>query len=392
MSKCIAVLSALSLLFCGCSEISANSVTLNETGNTTESITKSITENVTEISETAYALYTYTVQDAVNLRNYLLNSSAEEDLKDKPYDLDNNGVWNVVDFCMIKHEILNPDSETTDTIVVYFSRTDNTEKIADYIIDHIDSDSYEIEAAIPYTSEDIEYTNSSCRANQEQNDRSVRPEIAGPIESLDQYDVIYLGYPIWWGEEPRIIDTFLESYDFSEKTVIPFCTSASSGIAASERNISTLVSIGNQIEGKRFSAGASKESVCEWVDSLNLSAKTEEKLYLTVNGKKFSASFENNSSALALKEKLSEGDIIIDAREYGGFEKVGSLGFSLPRNDTQYSTDFGDIMLYQGNQITLFYETNSWSYTKIGHVDNLTQEELKNILGNGDAAITLSLK
>lgn len=99
-----------------------------------------------------------------------------------------------------------------------------------------------------------------------------------------------------------------------------------------------------------------------------------------------------NSSVDALKEKLSEGDITIDAREYGGFEKVGSLGFSLPKNDTQYSTDFGDIMLYQGNQITLFYESNSWSYTKIGHVDNLTQEELKNIHGKGDVKITLSLK
>ncbi len=77
-----------------------------------------------------------------------------------------------------------------------------------------------------------------------------------------------------------------------------------------------------------------------------------------------------------MKEKLSECDITIDAREYGGFEKVGSLGFSLPKNDTQYSTDFGDIMLYQSNQITLFYESNSWSYTEIGHVDNLTQEEL----------------
>lgn len=117
-----------------------------------------------------------------------------------------------------------------------------------------------------------------------------------------------------------------------------------------------------------------------------------DKLYLTINDTKLSATFENNSSVDALKEKLLDGDIVVDAKDYGGFEKVGSLGFSLPRNDTQYSTDFGDIMLYQGNQITLFYESNSWSYTKIGHVDNLTQEELKKILGKGDVKITLSLK
>ncbi len=380
MSKAIFVISAIALLICGCSGISANTVRLNET------------RNVSAISKTADVNYTYTIQDVVNLQNFLVNRPTEENLKDKPYDLNKDGVWNVFDLCLMKHEILYPATETNDTIVVYFSRTNNTEKIANYIIDYIDSDSYEIEAALPYTDEDIEYNNSSCRANQEQNDKSVRPEIANPIENLEQYDVIYLGYPIWWGEEPRIIDTFLESYDFSDKTVIPFCTSGSSGISTSEKNISNLVPIGNQLAGKRFSASASKESVCEWVDSLNFSAKTEEKLYLTINDAKLSATLENNSSVDALKEKLSEGDITIDAREYGGFEKVGSLGFSLPKNDTQYSTDFGDIMLYQGNQITLFYESNSWSYTKIGHVDNLTQEELKSILGKGDVKITLSLK
>lgn len=374
------LITAVTAIFCGCSSALSDSAVIIESG------------NAIAVSETADVNYAYTIQDVVNLQNFLVNRPTEENLKDKPYDLNKDGVWNVFDLCLMKSELSHPATKTNDTIVVYFSRTNNTEKIADYIIDYTDSDSYEIEAAVPYTDEDIEYNNSSCRANKEQNDKSVRPEIANPIESLEQYDVIYLGYPIWWGEEPRIIDTFLESYDFSDKTVIPFCTSASSGISTSEKNISNLVPVGNQLEGKRFSASASKESVCEWVDSLNLSAKTEEKLYLTINDAKLSATLENNSSVDALKEKLSEGDITIDAKEYGGFEKVGSLGFSLPKNDTQYSTDFGDIMLYQGNQITLFYESNSWSYTKIGHVDNLTQEELKNLLGKGDVKITLSLK
>jgi len=379
-NKILTVIMSAAVIFCGCSGTAMNS----------EAIVKS--DNVQAVASVQNTKYTYAAKDVMNLQDYLLDREASEDLKDKPYDSDNDGTWSILDLCMMKNMILYPDTESKDTIVVYFSRTDNTEKIADYIIEYTDADSYEIEAAVPYTDADIEYSNSSCRANKEQNDKSVRPEIAEPIDSIESYDVVYLGYPIWWGEEPRIIDTFLESYDFSDKIVIPFCTSASSGISASERNISKLVPIKNQLEGKRFAAGASKESVCEWVDSLNLSAKTEEKLYLTVNGTKFSATLENNSSVLALKEKLSEGDIIIDAREYGGFEKVGSLGFSLPVNDTQYSTDFGDIMLYQGNQITLFYDANSWSYTKIGHVDNLTQKELKSILGNEDVAITLSLK
>ena len=163
-----------------------------------------------------------------------------------------------------------PESTDSNTLVVYFSRTGNTEKIAEYLINITNADSYVIEAAVPYTDEDIEYNNASCRANQEQNDKSVRPEIVDPISSIDSYDTIFLGYPIWWGQEPRIIDTFLESYDFSEKTVIPFCTSGSSGISTSEKNISELVTIGTQLEGRRFPAGASEDEVKEWYDTLNL--------------------------------------------------------------------------------------------------------------------------
>ena len=162
------------------------------------------------------------------------------------------------------------DSTESNTLVVYFSRTGNTEKIAEYLINITNADSYVIEAAVPYTDEDIEYNNASCRANQEQNDKNVRPEISNPIASIDSYDTIFLGYPIWWGQEPRIIDTFLENYDFSDKTVIPFCTSGSSGISTSEKNISELVTIGTQLEGRRFPAGASEDEVKEWYDTLNL--------------------------------------------------------------------------------------------------------------------------
>ena len=162
------------------------------------------------------------------------------------------------------------DSTESNTLVVYFSRTGNTEKIAEYLINITNADSYVIEAAVPYTDEDIEYNNDSCRANQEQNDKAVRPEISNPIASIDSYDTIFIGYPIWWGQEPRIIDTFIESYDFSEKTVIPFCTSGSSGISTSEKNISELVTIGTQLEGRRFPAEASEDEVKEWYDTLDL--------------------------------------------------------------------------------------------------------------------------
>ena len=228
----------------------------------------------TDAVSAATAAVTYTADDVRSLQDFLLGKETE-DLSDKQYDLNGDEVWDVFDLCLMKAEAEKNAAPEPDngTIVVYFSRTGNTEKIAEYLIDITGADSYVIEAAVPYTDEDIEYNNSSCRANQEQNDKTVRPEIAEPIASLDSYDTVFLGYPIWWGQEPRIIDTFLESYDFSDKTVIPFCTSASSGISTSERNISALVPIGEQLTGKRFAASAKKDDVKAWYDSLELKSK-----------------------------------------------------------------------------------------------------------------------
>ncbi len=217
----------------------------------------------------------YTIDDVKNLQDFLL-AKPTEDLSGKNYDLDGDNTWTVFDLCLMKREVIPPDDEQENTLVVYFSRTGNTEKIAEKIVDFTGADIFEIEAKIPYTDEDIAYNNSTCRANQEQNDKNCRPEIAQSVDNFDSYDIVYLGYPIWWGEEPRIIDTFLESYDFSDKTVIPFCTSGSSGISTSERNISELAEIGTQLEGRRFSANADSETIQEWVNSLFVEVKQEE--------------------------------------------------------------------------------------------------------------------
>ena len=114
-------------------------------------------------------------------------------------------------------------------------------------------------------------------------------------------------------------------------------------------------------------------------------------IHIKVNNQILNVELEDNDAAKELKEKLKNEDIIIEAHEYGGFEKVGNLGFTLPREDTNIKTSAGDIVLYQGNQISLFYNSNSWSYTKIGRIQNITSSELKNILGNGDVTLTFSL-
>ena len=336
---------------------------------------------------------TYTIQDVRNLQGFILAKPVEEDLTGKPYDLNGDDRWDVYDLCIMRREVLkNPNTASdNDTLVIYFSRTGNTEKIAEYLIDITNADSYVIEAAVPYSDADIKYQDDNCRANKEQNDKSVRPEIANPIASIDSYDTIFLGYPIWWGQEPRIIDTFLESYDFSDKTVIPFCTSASSGIATSEKNIKALVPIGNQLEGRRFSSGATKEDVKAWYDTLPLNEeKSDNKLKISVNGTELTATLEDNSSAQALTELLKQGNITVDMSDYGNFEKVGNLPQSLPKNDEKITTVPGDIILYQGNKITIYYAENTWDFTKLGHINNITQEELKAILGDGDITVTLS--
>ncbi len=119
--------------------------------------------------------------------------------------------------------------------------------------------------------------------------------------------------------------------------------------------------------------------------------KKPKKFYLIINDRVLTAKFEDNSSAKALAEKLQEGDIVIQAHDYGNFEKVGDLGFSLPTNDKRITTKPGDVILYQGNQLTVYYDENTWSFTLLGHIQKISQEELKEILGEGDVTITLSL-
>ena len=160
--------------------------------------------------------------------------------------------------------------EGADVLVAYFSATGNTENIAEHLVSILDADLYEIVPQVPYTYEDLDYSNSDCRANREQNDPTVRPAISGGVEDLEDYEVIFLGYPIWWGDAPKIISTFLETYDFDGKTIVPFCTSGSSSIGGSVSDLEALTDGATWLEGQRFSGSASRETVSQWVDSLGL--------------------------------------------------------------------------------------------------------------------------
>ena len=166
-------------------------------------------------------------------------------------------------------------SEKTDntekksgTLVVYFSATGTTRDIADKIAGITGADVYEIKAAQAYSDADLNWNDSDSRSTKEQNDPSVRPEIGSETISLEGYTKIYIGYPIWWGEEPRIMDTFVESYKFDGITMIPFCTSSSSGIGRSGQNLADNAGSGNWLDGERFGAGASEDEIRSWIDGL----------------------------------------------------------------------------------------------------------------------------
>lgn len=166
-----------------------------------------------------------------------------------------------------------PETETegTKVLVAYFSATGTTEGVAEHIANGLNADLYEIVPEDPYTDADLNYNDNNSRTTIEMNDPTARPAISGSVEDMDQYDVVFLGYPIWWGEAPRIISTFMESYDFSGKTIVPFCTSGGSGMGSSATNLEQLTSGANWLDGRRLNGSDSLDTVMEWVNGLGLS-------------------------------------------------------------------------------------------------------------------------
>ena len=159
----------------------------------------------------------------------------------------------------------NNKIETNNILIVYFSCSNNTEAIAYKIQNNLQSNIFEIIPLDPYTEEDLNYNDESCRANQEQNDDNCRPQISNPIVDFNQYDSFFIGYPIWWGKLPKIMYTFFETYDFSDKNIIPFCTSGGSGITTSVNEIKQLEPNANVDNGKRFSSSDSQETINQWL-------------------------------------------------------------------------------------------------------------------------------
>lgn len=305
----------------------------------------------------------------------------------------------------------------TNILVVYFSRTGTTKPLAKYAAEYLNADIFEIEAAVPYTDEDIAYY-TDCRADKEQNDKSARPEVAGKVENMEQYDTIILAYPIWHGQAPRIIDTFMESYDFSGKTIVPFCTSHSSGIGDSDTYLHGLVSENvNWKDGKRFEGGTSKDAIVEWLDKLGIEPWAQEETlsiseretevgkfdfenkmvllnsvyYMPINGIG-TYSLLDDTCVTSVKEALKDGVRLIDTAYMYHNEK--EVGQAVREAMDEYGIAREDIFiitkLYPGEQFNNPEEAIEQALEKldIGYIDMM----LLHHPGNNDVKAYLAME
>ena len=149
-------------------------------------------------------------------------------------------------------------------LVAYFSASGVTAKMAEKLARGIGADLFEIKPETPYTNADLDWQNSKSRSSVEMNDRNARPAIAEKKDNMAEYDVVFVGFPVWWYREPSIIDTFMEQYDFSGKTVVPFATSGMSGIGESGKNMNALAPGAKVVEGKRFANSVSEGELAGW--------------------------------------------------------------------------------------------------------------------------------
>ena len=154
-------------------------------------------------------------------------------------------------------------------LVAYFSVSGVTEKAAKELAKAAGADLFQICPEAPYTKEDLDWTNKQSRCTLEMQDLSCRPPIRGNVQDMEQYDVVFVGFPIWWGREPSVVDTFLTDYDYKGKCIIPFCTSGGSGIGSAAQRIRELTGA-NVNEGKRLGGTVSEEDLKLWADGLGL--------------------------------------------------------------------------------------------------------------------------
>ena len=298
-----------------------------------------------------------------------------------------------------------PASENSNgkTLVVYYSYTGNCRTIVNTLTSQLTADVVEIQPADKtqrYEANGYAIGTqllNAIKANP--GSASSYPAIDPVSTSLDDYDNIIIVTPLWWSQMAAIMQTYLfQNADaMSGKHVAMIVSSSSSGIsgvvADAKRLLPDVEWMGDALHIRDSNRSRASSLIADWLSTLDLQTASAQVMNITIGGKTVTATLAGNSSAQALYEALQQGPITYEAHDYGDFEKVGDLGQSFPRNDESITTRPGDIILYQGSSLCIYYDTNSWNFTRIGRIEGMTQDEIKDFVraGEGNVSITLSL-
>ncbi len=288
------------------------------------------------------------------------------------------------------------------TLLVFYSYTGSIKSIADEFLKNVDADVLEIQPA----QEGLKYEADNYKIGSEliaairnaPDDKASYPEIKPYEIDLSKYSNIVVATPLWWSNMAAPMQTFLFECgkELKNKNLYLIVSSASSGISSVIEDAKRLCDganfVGNELWINNSKRGQMPELVKQWIDNHKFTKQMTQKLIITVGGKSLTADFAQNSSAEALIEALKKSPITYQAHDYGGFEKVGDLGVSFPQNNEQITTSPGDIILYQGNNLCIYYGKNTWNFTRIAKIQDVGKEDLLDFLGDGEIEVKLEVK
>ena len=287
------------------------------------------------------------------------------------------------------------------TLIVYYSFSGDCRSIVALLTANIDAEVLEIQPAeegLDYAANNYAIGSSLIAAIREKpNDAASYPAIKPVNRNVADYDTVIIVTPLWWSNMAAPMQSYLfqEGSKMAGKTIGLIVSSYSSGISSVVADAKRLIPEGKFLEESLWINNSNRSSKGEliksWITPFNNQSTMPEHIKISVGGKTISIAIEDNNATMELVKVLRKAPVSYEANDYGGFEKVGNLGFSLPASDTQITTGPGDVILYSGNQVVLFYGTNSWSYTRIGKMEYGTLDELKAFLKAGQGMITVTL-
>ena len=289
------------------------------------------------------------------------------------------------------------------TLVVYYSYTGNCRDIVNILTNQINADVLEIQPAekgLRYEANGYALGTqllNAIKANP--NNASSYPAIDPVATSLTDYQNIIIVTPLWWSQMAAIMQTYLFNYgpQMAGKHVGLIVSSASSGIsqvvADAKRLVPNATWMGDALWINNSNRSNAASLVQSWLKKMNFAENktTMDKIYITINGQSQSVTLVENAATKALVEKLQQAPVTVTLNSSGGFEIWGALGFSLPTSDQQITAQPGDVILYNSSNICIFYGSNSWSYTRLGKIEGLSESELRSFLKAGESNISVTL-